>query len=144
MDEIYFHFEDVDPTGFLPEDCLQRWLQEIASRHNSTIISLTYIFCSDEYLLQVNKEYLDHDYYTDIITFPYREGEEIEGDLFISLERVKENAENLNIPYQDELLRVMAHGVLHLIGFDDKSEEKIDAIRQEEEEAIQLYRNLSN
>src|SRR5690606_13537977 len=140
MSDIFFHFEDVASKPFPPKKPLQYWLHLLAKSHQSAILTLNYIFCSDEYLLQVNREYLNHDYYTDIITFPFKEGLEVEGDIFVSLDRIRENAVTHEVPFDEELLRVIAHGLLHLIGFDDKSPEKAAEMRIAENEAVALYR----
>ena len=98
------------------------WIKSIATQEGKQMGELSYIFCSDEYLLQVNREYLDHDYYTDIITFDNAEEEGvIEGDIFVSIDRVRDNATTLQVPFETELRRVLAHGVLHLCGYKDKT-----------------------
>jgi len=98
-----------------------------------------YIFCSDNYLLNIHQEYLDHNTFTDIITFDYSDGKTISGDIFISIERVKENADNFNVGFSEELLRVMIHGVLHLMGYGDKTNEEQKAMRLKEDEKIKLF-----
>lgn len=122
---------------------VKAWLDRIVRDNNNTIVGLHYTFCSDEQLLEINQKYLNHDYYTDIITFDLSEGgNEIEGDIYISLDRVKDNAKtNLNNGH-DELLRVMVHGLLHLIGFGDKTPKQIKLMRQKEDEAIHLYHEV--
>ena len=114
------------------------WLSELANENNSSIEELNYIFCSDEYLLKINQEYLDHDTYTDIITFDHREDENeaIQSDIFISIDRVKENAQINGVSFDNELSRVMAHGLLHLLGYGDKTEEEIKEMRNAENEAL--------
>ena len=120
------------------------WLFSLIEKHNYELETLNYIFCSDEYLLNVNKEYLDHDYYTDIITFDNSEEEElIESDIFVSLERVADNANTEKTSFDNELLRVLAHGVLHLFGYKDKSEEDAKIMRSKEEESIELYDTIT-
>mgnify|MGYP001276646746 CR=1 FL=1 len=115
------------------------WLSNVASTERKSIISLTYIFCSDEYLLGINQTYLQHDYYTDIITFPYQEGDNLESDLFISLERVADNASTYGENFMDELRRVMVHGLLHLIGYGDKSESDYAIMQAKEDFYIQKW-----
>ena len=118
---IRFFKED---TSFeLPEkQRVKAWVKSIATQEGKQMGELSYIFCSDEYLLQVNREYLDHDYYTDIITFDNAEEEGvIEGDIFVSIDRVRDNATTLQVPFETELRRVLAHGVLHLCGYKDKT-----------------------
>jgi len=100
---------------------------------------LTYVFCSDEYLLEMNKTYLQHDYYTDIITFDYSEENNISGDLFISVDRVKDNALKIGVSLQNEMQRVVIHGVLHLCGFKDKEKTDVEIMRKMEEKALLLF-----
>jgi len=121
------------------EDIYFRWLSDVAANEHCTISGLNYIFCSDDYLLDINIRYLGHDDYTDIITFPYRETDNLEGDLFISLDRVRENALEFQCSFEDELRRVMAHGLLHLRGYKDKSEEDIQQMRSAENRAIAAF-----
>ncbi|MCF8254232.1 MAG: rRNA maturation RNase YbeY [Bacteroidia bacterium] len=98
------------------------WLKSVAAQENKQVIDLSYSFCSDDHLLKINREYLNHDYYTDIITFDLSEEEnKLEGDIYISIERVKDNSKLLKIKYSDELDRIMVHGLLHLIGYKDKT-----------------------
>lgn len=124
-EDIEFESEQVDE--------LKLWLEDLISGHNFKLENLTYIFCSDDYLLQMNRDYLDHDTLTDIITFDNSDDDGIiEGDIFISIDRVKENAADHKVTFTDELCRVMAHGLLHLMGFDDKSAElKTEMTNQE-------------
>ena len=96
------------------------------------------IFCSDEYLLEMNRTHLDHDYYTDIITFDYTDNQIVSGDLFISVDRVRENASDFNVSFQHELHRVIIHGVLHLCGYKDKSDEEEKLMRSKENNALSM------
>jgi probable rRNA maturation factor len=110
------------------------WLKALAAEEGYQLNQLNYIFCSDEYLLQVNKEYLNHDFYTDIITFDNSEFEqEIEGDIFVSIDRIKDNAIQLNKTFDNELCRVLAHGLLHLTGYLDKTDEEEKKMREKED-----------
>ncbi|WP_268033586.1 rRNA maturation RNase YbeY [Algoriphagus sp. PAP.12] len=119
----------------------KRWLKEIAEGENYSINELNYIFCTDEYLYEINVEYLNHDTYTDIITFDNSEIEdEIEGDIFISIERVKDNASKHEVSIEDELSRVISHGLYHLIGYKDKKKTEAKLMRSKEEFAINLYK----
>lgn len=127
---IHFFNEDVAYT-LKGKTKLKTWLAEIIKIEGKKAGDINIIFCSDEYLLGVNKQYLNHDYYTDIITFNYNT-DKINGDLFISIDRVDENAKTNNVPRETELLRVMAHGVLHLLGYKDKTEAEIEEIREKE------------
>lgn len=122
-----------------PKICTRRtskWIKEIATSHNKKICEIAYIFCSDEKILQINKEYLKHDYYTDIITFDYTEDDKISGDIFISLETVKSNSEQFGTDYYDELSRVIIHGILHLCGFKDKEPIAKAKMTDEENKAL--------
>ena len=117
---------------------LNSWILSCVSVHNKSCGDINVIFCDDEYLLSVNNTYLNHDYYTDIITFDYSQKDMISGDLFISISRVKENANELNIEFITELYRVIVHGVLHLLGYKDKTKLEKDEMRAKEDEMILL------
>lgn len=122
---------------------IQRWIQKLASTHQKKSGNINYIFCSDQRILEVNQQFLQHDYFTDIITFDYSQGMTVSGDLFISLETVASNAEMLGVDYDEELNRVLAHGVLHLCGFKDKTTEDAAIMRQEEQKALSLLSTLN-
>ena len=111
-------------------------------RRGKSVGNVNYLFCDDEYLLGVNRQYLDHDTYTDIITFDYVAGGLISGDILISYERVGENAAKFGVPFEQELHRVIVHGVLHLLGQGDKSDEESAQMRRLEEEALLLWNEL--
>jgi rRNA maturation RNase YbeY len=118
----------------------KRWLTKIATNAGFKIKELNYVFCSDEYLYQMNRDYLKHDTYTDIITFDNSEKKgEIEGDIFVSIDRVRENAKTHNQEVETEMNRVLAHGMLHLMGYKDKTQEEVALMRLKEEESIKLY-----
>lgn len=134
---IDFNFENIDPIE-LDFDRISDWISQIVSRETKSLGDLTYIFCDDEYILDVNRQYLDHDYYTDIITFDYSEGGIVSGDLFISLDTVRSNSELFSTPFLQELHRVIIHGVLHLCGYKDKSEEDECLMREKENEALRF------
>ncbi|HSF53605.1 MAG TPA: rRNA maturation RNase YbeY [Algoriphagus sp.] len=120
----------------------KNWLKKIAQKENFKIGELNYIFCSDEYLYQINVDYLDHRTYTDIITFDNSEKENtIEGDIFISIDRVKDNASKHQQEEEAELSRVISHGLFHLMGYKDKSKEQSEEMRSQEDFAIKLYEN---
>ena len=137
-DLITFHFEDVDPADLLPDAAaVERWLHDAARNEGKAVAELTYIFCSDEYLHQINLEYLAHDYYTDVITFPYDENA-VHGDVFISTERVADNARTLGVAFHRELCRVMVHGLLHLAGYRDETDEQEAAMRAREDFYLRL------
>jgi probable rRNA maturation factor len=117
---IEFHQEDLNAT-IKNKRNIKSWVQNSVEKEGKTLGDITLVFTSDDYLLQMNREHLDHDYYTDIITFDYVEDDLISGDLFISYDRVKDNAQENKTLLQDELERVIIHGVLHLCGYKDKS-----------------------
>ena len=126
---------------------LRTWLKAVAAQENGQIRHLDYVFCSDESLLEINRSYLNHDTYTDIITFDLREEEgcgPVEGEIHISTERVAENADLHSVPFYEELLRVLAHGLLHLLGYKDKTKQESDLMRIKEGEGIALFYHLSN
>ena len=114
------------------------WIRSVAAVYGKKVGDVSYIFCSDEKILEVNKEYLQHDYYTDIISFDYTEGKRISGDLFISLDTVKSNAEQFGVDYNEELHRIIIHGILHLCGINDKAEGEREIMTQKENEALAL------
>ena len=134
---ILFHSE----TSFQLKQKLlyKRWLTSLAQKEGFSIGDINYIFCDDAYLLNLNLEYLNHDTLTDIITFDYVEGNILNGDIFISIERVMENSQLFSVSFDQELLRVLAHGVLHLCGYKDKSDEDSAVMRSKEDYAIQLF-----
>lgn len=117
---------------------VKRWIKNIIIHQEKKLGDVNIIFCSDEHLLGINKEHLNHDYYTDIITFNYNT-DTINGDLFISVDRVFENADKENVPRETETLRVIIHGVLHLLGFNDKTKKEKVVIREKENESLKLY-----
>ena len=114
----------------------KRWIKKIASEYGKKIGDIHYIFCNDERILDINNQYLAHDYYTDIITFDYSEKEVISGDMFISLDTVRSNSEKFGTAYEEELYRVIIHGVLHLCGVNDVSEEEAKEMRGAEDKAL--------
>lgn len=130
---VQFFSEETD-FQLAGQESVRSWVTQASSAEEAEISFLNYVFCTDEYLLEMNRQYLDHDDYTDVITFPYSENTEIvEGDIFISIDRVSDNAAQLGIPFLQELHRVMIHGLLHLLGYNDKSpEEKIQMTAKED------------
>lgn len=119
---------------------IKAFVGKLFAREHYKISSITYIFCSDPFLLQINQKFLQHDYYTDIITFALSEkSEPIEAELYISIDRVKENAQSLHISFQQEMLRVIFHGALHLCGYNDKKKGEIALIRSKEAQYLQLF-----
>lgn len=115
------------------------WIQNVITSENKEEGDINYIFCDDEYLHKINVEYLNHDTLTDIISFDYSEGNFLHGDIFVSVERVTENAKEFNVSFENELKRVMAHGVLHYCGYKDKSEQDELLMRQKEDEKIKMF-----
>ncbi len=134
---IEFHYE----TEFQLENETKfaDWVSRVVILESSTVGAIDYIFCSDEALLKMNRKYLFHDTLTDVITFDYTQGKSIGGDIFISVDRVEENAKTFNTTFEMELLRVMAHGLLHLCGFNDKTESDKVQMRSKENEKIELF-----
>ncbi len=128
-------------TDFELHDRVQHiaWLNSIAEYHDVTIDSVGFVFCDDEFVLEMNQKHLDHDTYTDIITFDYGTHDLLEGEIYISIDRVRANASELGNPFEEELKRVMAHGVLHMIGFGDQNAEEKSMMRLMEDEAIALF-----
>lgn len=136
-DEICFDAEDVDFQ--LPdEEKTAAWLKKVIEQAGNTLRLLNFIFCSDDYLHQLNVEYLQHDTLTDVITFPYAEPPVIAGDIFISIDRVKENAGIFGVSFEKEMARVMVHGVLHLCGHGDETDEEEAQMRKLEDNALAL------
>jgi probable rRNA maturation factor len=138
---INFYSEDRELPATLSV-ATKEWLLDIANQYGYEIAEINYIFCSDEYLLDINKTYLNHDYYTDIITFDNSEEDKtIESDIFISLDRVADNEQSLDVPRGTELIRVMAHGLLHLCGLKDKTDQEAQEMRKAEEIGISSWLN---
>lgn len=131
-------FEDIDEVPGVNPEFLFAWYTNVCEVEERSLGDVSLIFCSDEHLLQMNKEYLDHDYYTDIITFDYTEGTLVSGDLFISVDRVLDNASQFNVAFQDELHRVCVHGLLHLCGYKDKSDSEELLMRSKENQMLEL------
>lgn len=131
--EESINFELADPEKITP------WIETVIKQENCRLSLLNFVFCSDEYLHQINVEYLNHDTLTDIITFPYTEPPLIHGDIFISIDRIRDNAKHLKIDFTDELHRVMIHGVLHLCGYGDKNAAEKLQMTQKENEALALF-----
>ncbi len=121
------------------EEAISGWISNVIKSEGKKEGEINYIFCDDEYLLEINKEHLQHDYYTDIISFDYSVGNEINGDMFISVDRVKENAEDFNVTFEEELKRVIVHGVLHYCGYKDKSEVDELLMRSKEDEKLAMF-----
>ena len=121
------------------EEATASWLGNVIASENKKEGEINYIFCDDEYLHKINMEYLDHDTLTDIISFDYSMGNELHGDIFISIERVKDNAADYKVSFEEELMRVLAHGILHYCGYKDKGEEEELLMRAKEDEKIAMF-----
>ncbi|MEM9919249.1 MAG: rRNA maturation RNase YbeY [Bacteroidota bacterium] len=138
---IHFHNESIE-FQLADAEKVSSWLQAVAQAEQKEVGNLNFIFCSDEYLHQINVEYLQHDTFTDVISFPYAT-DIVEGDVFISIERIRENAELYKVAFEQELYRVMVHGTLHLIGFEDKSPEDKKRMTQKEDQYLDLLYKTS-
>ena len=132
---ISFQNDGVDLPA-LDFGMISKWLVGIATKYNRKIGDMVYMFCSDERILQINRQFLEHDYYTDIITFDYTIGKKVGGDIYISLETVKTNSMQLEVSYDEELMRVIAHGLLHLCGLKDKTPEERINMEAAENQAL--------
>lgn len=119
-----------------------RWLKMVAESEIRRLGDINVIFCSDHYILDINMKYLQHDYFTDIISFDYCEGKRLSGDLFISIDSVRENAVEYGSSFEEELHRVIVHGLLHLIGYDDHTEEEVARMREKENYYLKLRNSL--
>ena len=138
MTEINYMVQGNAAMPDLNEKAMQEWTVAVAQQHHQRVGCLTYVFCDDEYILQTNREFLGHDYYTDIITFDYSNSRHIAGDMVISLDTVRSNAEMLDTPYDTELMRVIIHGVLHLCGINDKGPGEREIMEQHENAALSI------
>ena len=136
---IQFFFENIDEIPI--STATISWLEDVIKTENKKLGEINYILCDDEYLLKVNHDFLDHDYYTDIITFDYVKGKTISGDIFVSLPRISDNAKTLVRDFNSEFHRVLAHGILHLMGYKDKTEEEITVMRQKEDFYLNAFAN---
>ena len=134
---INYFFENIDSIEI--SDKISPWLRDLIISENKKLGEITYIFGDDEYILKVNQDYLKHDFYTDVITFDYVKGKIISGDIFVSLPRISDNAKMLEKDFDREFLRVLAHGILHLCGYKDKSQEEISLMREKEDYYINIF-----
>jgi probable rRNA maturation factor len=139
------HFNYADRKLNIPNKTnLKAFVEQLFKQEKKELGCIRYVFCSDEYLLEINKASLNHDYYTDIITFGLSEpNQPIEAEVYVSIDRVKENAFSMNIPFKEELYRVVFHGALHLCGYKDKKKEDILVMRKKEDEYLKLFLNLT-
>ncbi len=140
---ITFQTEQIDMPA-IDQAKVREWIKTVAASYSKRVGEIAYFFCNDDKILEVNREYLQHDYYTDIITFDYCEGNRLSGDLFISIDTVRSNSEQLGTPYDTELHRVIIHGVLHLCGINDKGPGEREIMEAAEDKALALYNNIAN
>ena len=129
----------VQIPGFVSKKELKRFVKELVAHEGKQLTELSLVFTDDEYLLEVNKQYLNHDYFTDVITFDYSDFPNVSGDVMISLDRVKDNAQSMNLDFETELYRVVFHGALHLCGYKDKKKEDAALMRSKEDFYIQMF-----
>lgn len=141
-ERIQFHFEDTEFELLYPAR-LRQWIEQVIARESCILQTVSFIFCSDDYLYDLNVQYLSHDTLTDVITFPYLKPPHIEGDIFISADRIRDNAGEFGVSFEQELHRVMIHGILHLCGYSDKTDADKAAMTQKEDEALGVFRDLS-
>jgi rRNA maturation RNase YbeY len=135
---INFYNEDINKPK-LKVKPIKEWIKSVISSNSFSCGNINIIFCSDNYLLEINKTYLDHDYFTDIITFNYNSEKFIAGDIFISLDTVRKNSIDFSTTFNDELYRVIIHGILHLLGYDDKTEDQEKLIHIREDELLEFF-----
>ena len=143
MTEITITTHGVEMPQINPE-LMNRWIVAVAQGFDKSVGNISYIFCNDDEILEVNRQFLQHDYYTDIITFDYSKRLRIHGDIFISLDTVRSNAEQLGVPYDRELRRVIIHGILHLCGVDDKAPGQREIMEGFENQSLDLLEQLKN
>ena len=140
---VFFHSEIPD-FSLEKQHLFQKWIETILSEYNKQAGNLNIIFTSNDYLLEINRKYLNHDYYTDVISFDDSEGNVIAGDIFVSIDQVKINSKFHNVGFINELCRVMIHGVLHLVGFDDADEAQQQDMRKLEDHALNVLEVMDN
>ena len=121
------------------EDKYTEWFKKVISSESKQLGDLVYILTDDNEILRVNRDYLGHDYYTDIITFEYNKNDEVSGDIFISLDRIRENSESYHVTFEEELQRVMVHGILHLLGYDDMTDKDQEKMRELENQKMKMF-----
>ena len=138
---IYLHTEDIK-INLKNKTILKKWIASTIAKTKNKTGEISFVFCSDEYLLKINKKYLNHDTYTDIITFDYSTKENISGDILISVDRVKENAEKFSKSFEEELHRVIIHGILHLLGYKDKTKAEKEEMTKQEDACLKVLKKL--
>lgn len=140
---IDYNFEETEELD-INYDITNNWISSVINKNNKILGDITYIFCSDDYLLNINKQYLNHDYFTDIITFNYCERDVVSGDIFISIDTVRSNSETYEVSFLNELYRVIIHGILHLLGYNDKTDEEQDEMTRQENLSLEILNNSLN
>ena len=138
---IYFHTEEIHFEPAQPQR-IKAWIRKIISHAQKEVGELNIIFTSNSFLLKMNQQYLKHNYFTDVITFNYNRGEVVSGDIFISIDQVKVNSKEISVNFADELYRVIIHGVLHLLGYDDKDKAQQMEMREKEDEMLALFKSM--
>lgn len=136
---VNFFFEDIDEFEIKKLD-VEKNIEKLVTNENKILGDVNYILCSDAYLLDINRQYLNHDYYTDVISFDYCEENVISGDIFISVDTVADNAKEYGTTFENELERVMIHGVLHFVGYNDKSDDEVKVMRAKENQYLSLFK----
>jgi len=139
LSEQIINFYSENDFEFQEKKSFDTWIRKVISSEEKQLGEINYIFCDDHYLYKINLKFLEHDTYTDIISFDNSEGDELNGDIFISTDRVTENAKEYNVDFSEELKRVIIHGILHLCGYGDKTESEAALMRQKEDEKIALF-----
>lgn len=140
---IQFHCADISYT-LRHKNHIRHWVNRICKQHGYQISELQYVFCTDPFLLDINRQFLEHDYFTDIITFDNTVQKKLSVEAYISIDRVKDNAKDLGLPFTNELHRVMIHGVLHALGFKDKTKKDIALMRATEDDALRQLQRILN
>jgi len=144
MTNIEFYSQDIDMPEFFDKEFVNELLKRMAMYYSKKLGEISFIFCSDKKIREVNNKYLNHDYYTDTITFDYCKGNQLNGDIFIGLETILSNSEKYGTQYYEEFHRVICHSVLHLIGFKDKTDEARVIMQKNEEICLELLKKLRN
>lgn len=137
---IRYYYESTPKIKRL-DTSVKKWIKNVIELNGKSVGSINYVFCDNEYLLEINKKYLNHNYFTDVITFNYNQKNFIAGDIFISIDMVRENSINYKVDFSEELLRVMVHGILHLLGFGDKNRSERNKMRQMEDMCLKMFFN---
>ena len=140
---IFFHIESIN-FSFNKRNLYKKWIKSVLEFHGLIAGSINVIFTSNDYLLRINQEYLNHNFFTDVITFNYNEEKRISGDIFVSIEQVQINSAEYGVVFENEIARVIIHGLLHLCGYNDSSENQKESMKKEEDRALVLLKRLKN